>query len=112
MDNRHPKNGHHQAEEQAEFHDDPRYNLTPITIGPKFPYLSPMSILSRKSIDAVIESAESQGKGMKKTLGPINLVALGIGAVIGAGIFVRTAEAAGEAAGPAVVVSFIIAGIA
>lgn len=49
---------------------------------------------------------------MKRTLGPWNLIALGIGAVIGAGIFVRTAEAAGDAAGPAVVVSFVIAAIA
>lgn len=71
-----------------------------------------MSLLSRKSIDAVLRTADGKDKGMKRTLGPINLIALGIGAVIGAGIFVRTAEAAGEAAGPAVVVSFIIAAIA
>jgi len=71
-----------------------------------------MSLFSRKSIESALHSAENQGKSMKRTLGPGNLIALGIGAVIGAGIFVRTAEAAGEAAGPAVVVSFIIAGIA
>lgn len=71
-----------------------------------------MNILSRKSIESVLKTAENQGKGMKRTLGPVNLIALGIGAVIGAGIFVRTAEAAGDAAGPAVVVSFIIAGVA
>ena len=50
-------------------------------------------------------------KGLKRTLGVGNLIALGIGAIIGAGLFVRTAAAAGEAAGPAVVVSFIIAAI-
>ncbi len=50
-------------------------------------------------------------KGLKRTLGAGNLIALGIGAIIGAGLFVRTAAAAGEAAGPAVVVSFIIAAI-
>ena len=50
-------------------------------------------------------------KGLKRTLGAGNLIALGIGAIIGAGLFVRTAAAAGEAAGPAVVVSFIVAAI-
>ena len=48
---------------------------------------------------------------LKRTLGPANLVALGIGAIIGAGLFVRTAAAAGEAAGPAVIISFVIAAI-
>jgi APA family basic amino acid/polyamine antiporter len=46
---------------------------------------------------------------LKRTLGPVSLVALGIGAIIGAGIFVRTAAAAGEHAGPAVTISFLIA---
>ncbi len=50
-------------------------------------------------------------KGLKRTLGAGNLVALGIGAIIGAGLFVRTAAAAGEAAGPAVVISFVVAAI-
>jgi APA family basic amino acid/polyamine antiporter len=70
-----------------------------------------MSIFARKSIEAAIRGSEDHGKGMKRSLGAGNLVALGIGAVIGAGLFVRTAEAAGEAAGPAVVVSFVIAAI-
>jgi len=50
-------------------------------------------------------------KGLKRTLGAGNLVALGIGAIIGAGLFVRTAAAAGQAAGPAVTISFIIAAV-
>src|SRR6202008_2320498 len=50
-------------------------------------------------------------KGLKKTLGAGSLVALGIGAIIGAGLFVRTAAASAEAAGPAVVMSFVIAAI-
>lgn len=54
----------------------------------------------------------SDERTLKRTLGPANLVALGIGAIIGAGLFVRTAAAAGEAAGPAVILSFIIAAIA
>lgn len=50
-------------------------------------------------------------KGLKRTLGAGNLIALGIGAIIGAGLFVRTAAAAGEAAGPAVIISFVIAAV-
>lgn len=56
-------------------------------------------------------SAGDSDKGLKRTLGAGNLIALGIGAIIGAGLFVRTAEAAAEAAGPAVVMSFVIAAI-
>ena len=58
----------------------------------------------------MIQGGDSE-KGLKRTLGPGNLVALGVGAIIGAGLFVRTAAAAGEAAGPAVIISFVIAGI-
>jgi len=56
------------------------------------------------------QAADSE-KGLKRTLGAGNLVALGIGAIIGAGLFVRTAAAAGQHAGPAVTVSFIVAAI-
>ena len=56
------------------------------------------------------QSADSS-KELKRTLGAGNLIALGIGAIIGAGLFVRTAAAAGEAAGPAVVISFIVAAV-
>ena len=69
-----------------------------------------MSLFIKKPLSQLLNQA-SDSKGLKKTLGAGSLVALGIGAVIGAGLFVRTAAAAGEAAGPAVVVSFIIAAI-
>ena len=59
----------------------------------------------------MLAQAEDGGKGLKRTLGAGNLVALGVGAIIGAGLFVRTAAAAGQAAGPAVTLSFIIAAI-
>jgi APA family basic amino acid/polyamine antiporter len=52
-----------------------------------------------------------QGEGLKRTLGPWGLTALGIGAVIGGGIFVITGQAAAEHAGPAIVLAFIIAAI-
>ncbi len=58
-----------------------------------------------------MKQAGDSDTGLKRTLGVGNLIALGIGAIIGAGLFVRTAAAAGEAAGPAVVVSFMIAAV-
>jgi basic amino acid/polyamine antiporter, APA family len=63
----------------------------------------------RKSVDQV--RAEYEVGEMKRTLGPINLVLLGIGCIIGAGIFVRTGSAAALHAGPAVLLSFVIAGL-
>jgi APA family basic amino acid/polyamine antiporter len=56
--------------------------------------------------------ASATGEGtLKRTLGPWALVALGIGAIIGAGLFVRTAAAIADRAGPSVVLAFIVAGI-
>ena len=65
-----------------------------------------------KSLTTLLAEANNTGEGsLKRTLGSWNLVALGIGAIIGAGLFVRTAAAAGEAAGAAVTLSFIVAAI-
>jgi APA family basic amino acid/polyamine antiporter len=60
-----------------------------------------------KSLDAILATAEK--KSLKRSLGAIQLTLLGIGAVIGTGIFVLTAEAA-QKAGPAMMISFVIAG--
>jgi APA family basic amino acid/polyamine antiporter len=70
-----------------------------------------MSLFRKKDIEGLLAHAEDQEKGLKRTLGAGNLVALGIGAIIGAGLFVRTAAAAGQAAGPAVTISFIVAAV-
>ena len=70
-----------------------------------------MSLFIKKPLEQLLASAGEGDKGLKRTLGPANLIALGIGAIIGAGLFVRTAAAAGEAAGPAVIISFVIAAI-
>jgi APA family basic amino acid/polyamine antiporter len=70
-----------------------------------------MSLFRKKSLDALMAQAADSEKGLKRTLGSGSLVALGIGAIIGAGLFVRTAAAAGEHAGPAVTISFIVAAI-
>jgi len=56
--------------------------------------------------------AQATGEGtLRRTLGPLSLVALGIGAIIGAGLFVRTAAAIADRAGPSVTLAFIVAGI-
>lgn len=65
----------------------------------------------RKPLTQLLEQAGDSDTGLKRTLGAANLVALGIGAIIGAGLFVRTAAAAAEAAGPSVTLSFIVAAV-
>ena len=70
-----------------------------------------MRLFAKKPLDQPLAPAADSEKGLKRTLGAGNLIALGIGAIIGAGLFVRTAAAAGQAAGPAVTISFIIAAI-
>jgi APA family basic amino acid/polyamine antiporter len=70
-----------------------------------------MSLFRKKSLSLLLAQAADSEKGLKRTLGVWSLIALGIGAIIGAGLFVRTAAAAGEHAGPAVTISFIIAAV-
>ena len=71
-----------------------------------------MSIFARKSIASLIKEANEQGEGtLKKTLTSYGLVALGVGAIIGAGLFSLTGIAAAENAGPAVTIAFIVAAI-
>ncbi len=70
-----------------------------------------MSIWIKKPLSQLLAQAADSQKTMKRTLGAYQLVALGIGAIIGAGLFVRTAAAAGGHAGSAVTISFIIAAI-
>lgn len=66
----------------------------------------------KKSLDLLLlEASESGDNTLKRTLGPGNLIALGIGAIIGAGLFVRTAAAAADHAGPAVTFGFILAAV-
>ena len=70
-----------------------------------------MSLFRKKSLDLLLTQTSDSDKGLKRTLGAGSLIALGIGAIIGAGLFVRTAAAAGQHAGPAVTLSFIVAAI-
>ncbi len=66
----------------------------------------------RKSITDIQKEASEDNGGLKRTLGPMSLIALGIGAIIGAGLFSITGGAAANNAGPAVTISFIIAALA
>jgi len=70
-----------------------------------------MSIWNKKSIPQLLAEADDSEKGLKRTLTAWSLVALGIGAIIGAGLFVRTATAAAQNAGPSVTIGFIVAAI-
>src|SRR5580658_602451 len=67
-------------------------------------------LFRRLAIEKLIAEASGE-ESLKRTLGPMSLVALGIGAIIGAGIFVRTAAAIAERAGPSVTLAFIVAGV-
>src|SRR3954468_1181603 len=71
-----------------------------------------MSLFSTKPISRIIAEAEETGAHtLKKTLSALDLTMLGIGGIIGTGIFVLTGQAAGKHAGPAVIISMILAGI-
>ena len=68
-------------------------------------------LFAKKSIGSLLKEAADNKHGLKRTLGPMNLIAMGIGAIIGAGLFVITGDVAANNAGPAVIISFIIAAI-
>lgn len=71
-----------------------------------------MNFFRKKSISALIAQSEAKGTALKKDLGAFDLTMLGIGAIIGTGIFVLTGVAAAEHAGPALVLSFVLSGLA
>jgi APA family basic amino acid/polyamine antiporter len=70
-----------------------------------------VSLFATKPIARILRESEGGEHQLKRTLGPVNLVALGIGAIIGAGLFALTPKAAHDNAGPAVVFSFMIAAV-
>src|SRR5438045_5832621 len=67
-------------------------------------------LFARKSIESL--QREAQTHGLKRTLGPFNLMFLGVGCIIGAGVYVMTGNAAAYFAGPGIILSFVIAGSA
>jgi len=70
------------------------------------------NLLRTKSIEQLVGDVEQGGKALKRTLTALDLTLLGIGAIIGTGIFVLTGTAAANQAGPAIVLSYVIAGLA
>lgn len=71
-----------------------------------------MNLFRKKSVEALLHETGKKGASLKKELGAFDLTMLGIGAIIGTGIFVLTGVAASEHAGPALVLSFILSGLA
>ncbi len=71
---------------------------------PKLLAVKPLSMLK-------MEASEEGAHTLKRSLGPVNLITLGIGAIVGAGIFVLTGHAAAQNAGPALALSFVLAGV-
>lgn len=69
------------------------------------------NLFRKKTLAALLESPEEGTHTLKRTLTATSLIALGIGAIIGAGLFVRTAAAAANNAGPSVTIGFMVAGI-
>src|SRR5574341_1140675 len=67
-------------------------------------------LFAKKSLKILLDEMAGEHR-LKRVLGPVTLTALGIGAVIGAGIFVATGAAANSVAGPALMVSYMVAGI-
>ncbi len=70
-----------------------------------------LSLFATKSLDRIIAESEAGEHKLKRTLGPMSLVSLGIGAIIGAGLFSLTGLAAAQNAGPAVVLSMVVAAV-
>ncbi len=69
-------------------------------------------LMARKSVADIVGGAEAGHRQLAKTLGALSITAMGIGAIIGAGIFVLTGTAAAQYAGPGIILSFVLGGIA
>jgi basic amino acid/polyamine antiporter, APA family len=70
-----------------------------------------MGIFTKKPIEQLLMDSSDGERTLKRTLSAANLIALGIGAIIGAGLFVRTAAAAANCAGPSVTIGFVVAAV-
>src|SRR3954462_14953859 len=67
-------------------------------------------LFARKPLEMLLEEMKGENR-LKRVLGPVQLTALGVGAIIGAGIFVATGAAAHNVAGPALMLSYVVAGL-
>src|SRR5438874_8783411 len=70
-------------------------------------------LMAKKPLNIIMQEAQETGEhSLRRALGPTNLISLGIGAIIGTGIFVLTGTASAMHAGPAIILSFILAAFA
>jgi APA family basic amino acid/polyamine antiporter len=70
------------------------------------------NLSATKAMNTLMQESQETGEhSLKRTLGPVNLTMLGIGAIIGAGLFVRTAAAIADRSGPSVTLAFMVAGV-
>src|SRR6266446_9024650 len=67
-------------------------------------------LFAKKSLETLLAEMKGENR-LRRVLGPVGLTSLGVGAIIGAGIFVMTGRAAAVDAGPAIVLSYVVAGI-
>src|SRR5947209_9835331 len=67
-----------------------------------------MSVLRTKTVEQSVADTEEPGRKLRRSLGPVQLTLLGIGVIVGTGIFVLTGEAAGTLAGPAIAISYAV----
>src|SRR5437867_1484088 len=67
-------------------------------------------LFARKSLEVLLEEMKGENR-LRRALGPLTLTSLGVGAIIGAGIFVLTGRAAAQDAGPAIILSYVVAGL-
>ena len=75
--------------------------------------MTDLGLMARKPVADIIASADVEGEHkLAKTLGPLSITAMGIGCIIGAGIFVLTGTAAAHYAGPGIMLSFVLGGVA
>src|SRR5512139_3113423 len=68
-------------------------------------------LFERKPLSLLLEEMKGENR-LRRILGPVQLTSLGVGAIIGTGIFVLTGQAAHDKAGPALILSFVVSGIA
>jgi APA family basic amino acid/polyamine antiporter len=74
--------------------------------------MTDQGLMVRKTVDDIVAGGEASDHKLSKTLGSFSITAMGIGAIIGAGIFVLTGTAAAKYAGPSIMLSFILGGVA
>src|SRR6266480_2929308 len=93
------------------FNDTATTEIYTLSLHDALPIPMGHSLLARKTLDRLMDEVRGETR-LRRVLGPVQLTSLGVGAVIGAGIFVSTGAVARQTAGPALMVSYVVAGLA